>query len=207
MLAVENLIHNAETGVKISSADRRRCVGYLMSTQLGMSNVEMATKFGVSEKTIREDKKHVKEELISEMRGEDASAVAADLAYNFRRQLRDLEVSKQSCKLGTKDYLQHCTAILDIELKRMKALQDLGLLPKNLGNVSVETFEYAAIVLKGDQIDSRSIHAFDEVTQSKIRSNATKALPKTTDEKVIDAEYEPIPVRSVDYAESEHKEG
>lgn len=206
MLAVENLIHNAETGVKLNASDRRRCVGYLMTTQLGLSNTEMAAKFGVSEKTIRDDKKFVKADLISEMRDEDAGAVAADLAFNFRRQLRDLELSKQACKLGSKEYLAHCNSILDIELKRMRALQDLGLLPKNLGNVSVETFEYAAVVIKGDQIDARPIHAFDEKTQQQIKTVNAKALPESTDEKVIDVQYEDSPERSVEYAQSEHEE-
>lgn len=177
-----------------------------MTTQLGMSNTEMAAKFGVSEKTIRDDKKTIKAALVSEMRDEDASAVAADLAFNFRRQLRDLELSKQNCRLGSKEYLGHCTAILDIELKRMRALQDLGLLPKNLGNMTVDTFEYAAVVIKGDQIDARAVHAFDENTQKELKQLSQKALPATASEEIIDVPHEEVPERSVEYAQSERKE-
>ena len=178
ILTTERLLQEIRDGRKVDAEDRRRVLRYLMSVQPDMTNVDLGELFSVSEKVIRNDKKLVREEMRQELEEDDVALVVTDIVFNFRRQLRDLEMSKAKCKPGTKEYRVHCESILGIELKKTAALQELGYLPKNIGNLTVDKYEYAAIVLKGDQVESRPITMFDEKTQQAIRARGQKALPE-----------------------------
>lgn len=171
LTTTEQILNRAEGGEKLNSEDRRRCIAYLSTTKPDMSNVDMAQLFKVHESLIRKDKKVIRKKLAKEVNEEDVSLVIVDISQNFIRQLRDLEASKAKCKLGSRDYVSHCTSLFDLELKKVRALQDLGFLPKNLGTIATEKFEYLAIITKGDQIESKSIEHFDEDIQNKARKS------------------------------------
>lgn len=175
ILTTEALLQEAQDGRKLDAEDRRRVLRYLMYTRPDMSNVDAGELFQVTEATIRKDRKVIREGMAEELRTEDVGLVISDIAFNFRRQLRDLEASKAKCRLGSKEYLAHCVAILKIELDKTKAFQELGYLPKNLGNMTVTNYDYAAIVLKGDQIETRQLTMFDETTQKEIQARREKA--------------------------------
>lgn len=172
ILTTEALLQEAKDGRRLDSEDRRRCLRYLMYTHPEMSNVDSGEIFQVTEATIRKDRKAIREELAEELRTEDVGLVIGDISFNFRRQMRDLEASKAKAKQGSKEYLAHCVALLDMELKKTKAFQELGYLPKNLGNMTVTNYEYAAVVIKGDQIESRPLTMFDDTTQAHLRQRA-----------------------------------
>jgi hypothetical protein len=89
--------------------------------------------------------------MASELRDDDVGLVVADIVFTFKRQLRDLEKSKAACRPGTTEYRKHCESLFNLERECKKLLQDLGWLPKNLGNMTMTEYHYAAIVLQGWQ--------------------------------------------------------
>lgn len=123
----------------------------MIATEPETTNALMASWFMVSERVIRKDKEWIRARKASFLKDEmskDLSLVIADIAMDFEKQVRDIEKSKGKCKLGMKAYVDHCNSIFDMRLKMVKAFQDIGFLPKNLGNMTVDKFEYKAIVLK-----------------------------------------------------------
>lgn len=199
ILSVQRLLENAQGGEKLTTDDRRRVVAYLTGTQPDVSNADMAEWFQVSEGTIRKDKMTIRQAMANELKEEDIGLVIADLLYDFKRQIRDIEKSKESAKDGSMAKLAHCTSVMELRLKTVKALQDLGYLPKNLGSMTVDKYTYAAIVAVDGSVDTRPIHMFDEATQNRLSLTERKE----DDAQVTEAEFTDLPpARQVDYENS-----
>lgn len=167
---------------RLTAPERRHVIHFLMATKPDMTNSEMGELFGVSERQIRLDKANIREAKAKFLKDEvskDISLVIADIAIDFERQAQDLEKSKAKAKLGSTQYVQHCNAILDMRLKTVKAFQDIGFLPKNLGAMTVEKFEYKAVVNKDGSVNTRSVEMFDDAEVAKRAA--------------IDAEFEEVP--------------
>lgn len=164
MLAhAEKIIERAQKGEKIASNERRHAVAYLMTTDLSQSNQELGKLFGVTEGQIRHDKKTIREDRAKLIREEDIALVIADIMINFDRQVRDIERSKRDCTPGSRNFLEHCKAIFNLEMQRITALQNLGYYPKNLGNMTVSRFEYEATVAKDGGVVTRPVQLqFDD---------------------------------------------
>jgi hypothetical protein len=174
----ERLLEDAKNGTKLNVEDRRRVIRYLMIVCPENTNYDLAETFQISEGMIRKDKITIRQEIANDLRKDDVGLVIADIEFNFLRQLKGLETSKAKCALGSTEYRLHCMAILDIELKKTKMFQDLGYLPKNLGNLTTESYEYAAVLIKDGSVESRPMNLFDADTQQKIKDRAVqKALP------------------------------
>jgi hypothetical protein len=152
----DKLIERAQKGERLTAKDRRHCVGYLMGTRPEMTNVEAAEIFQVSEGLIRQDKKRIRHERAKLIKEDDIGLVIADIAMECDNQIRDLEASKRKCKMGQRAFVEHCKAIVDTRLKSVKALQELGFYPKSLGNLTVERFEYKAVVGRDGSVDTRA---------------------------------------------------
>lgn len=173
--AVE-IINRAKNGERIKSDERRRAVGYIMGAMPELTNQNIADIFGMSEGQIRQDKKVIREDKAKLIKEDDIALVIADIALNFDRQVKDLEQSKKKCDPGTRTYMEHCRAIFTMELAKVKALQDLGYYPKNLGNLSIEKFEYRAIVSKDGGVDTRPVNL--------------QIADSADEQKILDAEFE-----------------
>lgn len=143
---VEKLLEQARKGVKLSPRDRRRCLEFLMIMEPGHTGAELGELFGVSNRMIRFDQTAIRGEKAKTLRDQDVGLIIADIEICFDRQSNDLEKSKLKAKPGSSVYLNHCVSIMDMNLKRVKALSDLGILPKNLGNLTVTKFAYSATV-------------------------------------------------------------
>jgi hypothetical protein len=188
----EKLIERARRGERLGTKDRRHCISFLMTTQPDATNVEMGQLFQVTERAIRIDKKYIREERAKLIKQDDIGLVIADIAMSFDNQVRDIEKSKRKCKLGGRPYLEHCKAIFNLQLQKVKALQELGYYPKNLGNMTVEKFEYKAIVGKDGSVNTRAIEGyeeddaidaeFEEVRQKQLTASEHDAENETTDE-------------------------
>lgn len=183
MFTTERLLEDAKAGVKLGVDDRRRVIRYLMIVNPENSNVDLAAIFQVSDTMIRKDKATIRQEIADDLRTDDVGLVIADIEFNFRRQLRDLEVSKAKTQPGTTERRLHCQAILDIELRKTKMFQDLGYLPKNLGMLTTETYEYAAVLIKDGSVESRPMNLFDTKTQESIRE---RDKPRLLPNKIIE---------------------
>lgn len=158
----EKIIERARQGEPVTTKERRHAVAYLISTQPGeITAGDMAEWFGVTDRTIRFDMRYIREERAKLIKEDDIGLVIADIAMTFDNQIRDIEKSKAKCKLGSREHLEHSKAIFDMQLRKVKALQDLGYYPKNLGNMTVEKFEYRATVSKDGAVDTRRVDMFD----------------------------------------------
>lgn len=158
------LINRAESGERLNAADRRHCVEYYTAMHPDKSNREMAEMFQVTERVIRGDKELLREQRAIHLKkdlAKDLGLVIADIAMDFERQVLDIEKSKAKAKLGSRSYLDHCKAVLEMRLSTVKAFQDIGYLPKNLGNMTVEKFEYKATVSKDGAVNTRPVDMFD----------------------------------------------
>lgn len=144
----EKLIERAQRGEKLNSRERRHCVEFLEATRRDMTQTAMADLFKVTERQIRFDKQKNRKDVADRMKEDDPGLVVADIAIAFENQVKDIERSKNKCKLGSRVYLEHCKTLFSIQLQKVKALQDLGILPKNLGNMTMESFAFQAIVTK-----------------------------------------------------------
>jgi len=149
---------------RLNASERRLCVQFLQATQPDLTNAEMGEWFQVSERSIRLDKVWIraqKAKFLKDELSKDLSLVIADIAMDFEKQVSDIEKSKGKCKLGTRPYVDHCNSIFDMRLKMVKAFQDIGYLPKNIGNMTVEKFEYKAVVAMDGSVNTRSADMFD----------------------------------------------
>lgn len=205
LLTVERLLEEAQGGKKLNTADRRRVVAWLASTQPDVCNTDMAAWFKVSEGSIRKDKMAIKEAMVKDIREDDVAIIVADLLWDIRRQIRDLESSKEKTGLGTRERRQHIEAIVDTRLKATKALQDLGFLPKNLGNMTVDKFEYAAIVsVRDGSVNTTPMNLVDEPTQKLLKSRETQfGKDNIIDAEVINDHPEPTELLAANQAEPE----
>ena len=186
------LLADAQSGIKISTAERRLVIQYLRATAPEITNKEMSGWFQVSEKTIRDDnqiERKSKAKYLKENLDKDISLVIADIQSDFERQIADIEVNKANCKKGTAVYLASCQAIFGMRLKMIEAFQSIGYIPKNLGSMTQTKFEYKAVVLKDGSINTRSVKQFDD---DKIQSVQMAMLPDTTETKVISEEMQEI---------------
>jgi hypothetical protein len=153
----EKLVERAQNGERLTRGERLHAIGYLMAVSPQMSNVDMAELFRVSEKQIRDDRRKIRDEKAKAIREEDIGLVIADIALSFDNQVRDLEKSKIKAKQGERTYMEHCKSIFDMQLRKIKALQELGFYPKSLGNLTIEKFEYAAVVGKDGSVAVRPV--------------------------------------------------
>lgn len=160
----EKMLARANAGERLKATERRHVIEYFSATHPDKSNREMAELFQVSERVIRLDKELYREQkalFLKKDLQKDLALVIADIAMDFERQVLDIEKSKAKAKLGSLPYLAHCKSVLEMRLNMVKAFQDIGYLPKNLGNMTVEKFEYKATVSKDGAVNTRPVDMFD----------------------------------------------
>jgi hypothetical protein len=150
----EQLLDKAAHGERLTTKERRHCISYNTVKFPEISNVSMASTFQVSERQIRLDKKFIREERAKLIKEDDIGLVIADIHQSFELQVNDIEKGKKSCKVGSRDYLEYCKAIFNLRLQTVKALQELGYYPKNLGSMTVDKYIYTAEVAKDGSVTS-----------------------------------------------------
>lgn len=175
----EKLIKQAQMGQLLSAKERRHCISYLMGTRPEFSQTAMADLFQVSERMIRYDVKHIRKDKAELIKQDDVGLVIADIVLCFDKQVRDMEASKAKCRLGTMPYLNHCKTIFNTQLLKVKAMQDLGYYPKNLGNLTVDKFEFKAVVTPDNSVTSRPVNmdldGVIDTTAEKVEARALEA--------------------------------
>ena len=161
IIQAEKWLSEAKAGTILPTEARRHCVAYLMSSE-AMTVPEMAELFQVTERTISYDKAEIRKMVAEEIKAEDVALILADIRLAFGKNLRDIEKSKAKAKLGTKTYLDHCTAGFKMQLDYMKGFQDLGVYPKELGTIHVDKFEFSATVGLDTSNTPRPVQMFDK---------------------------------------------
>jgi hypothetical protein len=195
----QKLIEELKIKKKVITPDERRhCVGYLMATQPQMSVSEMSELFSVGDRTIRDDRKKIRMKMADEIRDEDPALLMADIQCDLRRQLRDIENSKTKSRLGSKEFLAHCVAIMNMRVQSAKLLQDLGFLPKNIGSMITEDYIWETIVNHDGSLETKRIH---RATEKK-----TLKLPMSTGAEKKEVDISPDS-EDYDYVEYYNGEG
>ena len=180
----QKLIESAQSGQKLTAKERRHAVAFLMSTDQSSTNTSLADLFQVTERTIRLDKKSIREEKSQLIKEEDVGLVIADILLDYERAIREIEKSAKDSKSGSQVRLNHINSKMDMRLKTVKALQDLGWLPKNLGNMTMDKFEYRAVVHKDGNVEVRKVDMFDALV-----GEAPKLTKGDATRAALDAEY------------------
>jgi hypothetical protein len=165
----QQILTRADGGEKVSAQDRRHALVYLKATQPQLSIDELSQMFHVSSRMISEDRVIIREEKAKVLKDElskDLGLVIADIAMDFEKQVSDLEKSKGKAKLGSKPYIDHCNSIFNLRMKMIECYQNIGYLPKNLGAMTVEKFEYRATVSLDGSVNTRQVEQFDEKAEA-----------------------------------------
>lgn len=160
----EKLLALVEKGETISAEQRRHVIGYLMAvkpTEAGTA--DLAELFGTTDRAIRRDKQIIREEKAAMLKEDDIGLVIADIRIQYENQIRDLEKGKKKCEVGSRNHLDYCKAIMDIELRVTKALQDLGYYPKNLGTQTINNFEWKAEVSRDGSVQTRQVREGEKI--------------------------------------------
>ena len=156
----EKMLDRARSGERLGSSERRHCVAYLMVTDPGMTKVSMGELFQVSEGQIRADVLKIRKEKAAMVRGEDPGLVFADIAITFEKQTSDIEeakaeLAKEKGGKTTRLYLEMCRFLNQAQKDRIGLLQDLGMLARNLGNMTTTKLNYTAVVTQDGSVDTR----------------------------------------------------
>lgn len=154
---VEELLELAKSGKRLETKERRHCIRYVLGTQPDITQAELSRIFHVTEGAIRKDIQKIREDRANRLTSDDIKLVIADIVMSFERQVRDIERSKSKCEKGSMTYLKHCQTIFDLEQKKVAILQELGFYPKNLGTMSVNKYEFKAMVTQGGAIKSGNV--------------------------------------------------
>lgn len=149
---------------KLSIEDRRDAVMYLMGVRPDLNNLELARIFKVNEKTIRTDKELIRKRVAEEIvKGDDISLFVSDLRRAFENIKAELAKSTKRCQYGTNTWLAHKKFEWDLEQGIIARLQDLGVLPKNLGNLTKTEFVFKAHVTKGGGVNVTPVESQTEL--------------------------------------------
>lgn len=162
ILHVEKLLERAQSGEQLNSRERRHCLTHLLINNPEMSFAALSRLFRVSDTQIRKDHTKIRLEKSKLIQGDDVGLVLADVAFTFETQIRDLEIAKKKANPGSATYLKYCQTIFDLHLSKIKALQELGYYPKNLGNLVVERYEFRADVSKDGVVRSEAVAPGEE---------------------------------------------
>lgn len=179
----EAIVSLAKKGEDISTSQRRHAVGYLMSTQPDLTNAQLAELFGVSDRSIREDKQWTRKQAAELVTQEDVSLIIADVRMKYEWFCQQLAASTKKATLGTANYANHLKLGMEMQLKVVDSLQSLGWLPKNLGELSRKSWNFTAIVTKDGTVDTRPVEMLDHIIVSPTSGSADELAAR-------DAEFE-----------------
>jgi hypothetical protein len=177
IIQAEQWLELARKKQQLTTEQRRHVIAYMMSRpgEECPSKAEMAALFGVSDRTIGFDRKAIREAVAEEIKEEDVGLILADLRLCFEKTIRNIEKSAHKAKLGSANYLEHQKSLFKMQQDYVKGLQDLGVLPKELGTLHVDKFEFKASV--GLEAAGRPVNMYDpptipaEIIETKALSN------------------------------------
>jgi hypothetical protein len=187
----ETLVLAAEHGEKLEVGARRDALAYLTVVRPDLSNIDLARLFDVSEGMIRKDKDFNRKRMAEELGSDDISLVINDIRRTYEVISTELQKSLKECSNGTMTKLNHLKTQMEFQMKYVEALQSLGFLPKNLGNLTKTQFIFKAHVAKGGGVSTVAVEDRDALKT--IEAQEYKQLPvatETTEETRIRAQLE-----------------
>lgn len=184
----KKLIDRARLGERLNTKERRHALAFILATEPHYTNAEMGELFQVSERQIRLDKKKLREDKARIIKEDDVGLIVADIALAFDAQVRDMEKSKTKAAVGTRVYLDHCIKIFELNAKKVAIFQELGYLPKNLGQMQVQRFDFKAVVTSDGSVNTRPVDLVidaeepQQIEAEPIRLALPAPLPETEEQ-------------------------
>jgi hypothetical protein len=194
----EILVLSAEKGEKLEADARRDAVAYLTVVRPDLSNMDLSRLFQCGESLIRRDKETNRKRMAEELGSDDISLVITDIRRTYETVSMELQKSLKECANGTMTKLNHLKTQMEFQSKYVEALQSLGFLPKNLGNLTKTQFIFKAHVAKGGGVNTTSVGSKEDLKI--IEAEEFKQLPAATEseeDKIIraalEAEFSGVP--------------
>lgn len=111
------------------------------------TNYELAALLDVDEKTIRLDKRRILKEYASIITPEDAMSFVAEFVKGHDDLLRRAYAGLRQSPEGTLAHQNYLKILSDLSKRRVTMLQEIGAIPKELGNLNVNQELWEAYVL------------------------------------------------------------
>lgn len=149
------MAHDSPTGLweaakagtkKLTAAERRLVLAYLEEEGQVLSNYQLADVFQVDEKVIRKDRKELLREYTATITPEYALGFVASYLKSHDDLIRKTKIGLEKCQPGTLGHQNYVRLLSDLETKRMKLLQEIGAVPKELGHLNVSEERWVAVV-------------------------------------------------------------
>jgi len=161
-IQAQQFLDKAAAGEELTANERRHALLYVQGQNPSVTQKQLADMFGVSESAIRKDIQKIKGDMQDQAKSTYMDTVVQDLIHEQHNVYEAMSLSLKSAKPGTKVYLDHLTARHKIRLDTIRILQDIGALPKSLGEVSVKKEVFKADVAPGtNQMVTRPLNMFD----------------------------------------------
>jgi DNA binding protein with HTH domain len=161
-IQAQQFLDKAAAGEPLTANERRHALLYVQGQNPQVTQRELAAMFGVSESLIRKDIQKIKGDMQDQAKSTYMDTVVQDLIHEQHNVYEAISASLREAKKGSKTYLDHLTARHKVRLDTIRILQDIGALPKSLGEVSVKKEVFKAEVAPGTtQIITRPFDMFD----------------------------------------------
>lgn len=139
-----DLYVDAQKGIKLSQRERRQVITYLDEAGETPTNSELAKVFQVDEKVIRRDRSRLLRQYGSQISPTHAIMFVAKYVRNQEQLLKSAKLALSKATQGTlahQNYLKLCS---DLEERILTKLQSIGVVPKELGHMTVTEEKWVA---------------------------------------------------------------
>jgi transposase len=174
-IQAKQYLDRAAAGEVLTADERRHAVLFVQGQNSGVTQRELSAMFGVSESQIRKDIAKNKESLTEEAKANYMETAVQDLIHEQNNVYEGVMQSLRQAPLGSRVRLDHEMARLKIRHDTVRLLQDIGVLPKSLGEVgkNKEVFK-SELQPNTNQVVTRPVELFDgfeegESLQDKLR--------------------------------------
>jgi hypothetical protein len=148
--SAQELFEKAQQGQSLTPRERRKVVDWVDSQdELDYSNTKLAEIFGVSEGNIRHDKKLILKAYASAISPEMAMTYVGHYLKSHDDLIRKARFGLFKTKVGTVYHQNYLKVISDLEDRKKKLLQEIGIIPKELGSVNIFQEVWQATVSDG----------------------------------------------------------
>lgn len=148
MESPDKLYAEAQNGRKLSAPERRRVIAYLDEIQEHYSNYQLAAVFGCDEKLIRLDRKRLMRAYANAITPENAMGFVADYIKTHDELIARSRKALDGLTEGGQSHRAYIALISELTQKRLKALQDIGVVERELGHLNVSEEKWVATVSK-----------------------------------------------------------
>jgi hypothetical protein len=155
---------------KLSVDERRLVVAHIIEHGLpdengklvDPSNCDLAMLFGVNESQIRSDKKRIYQEYAAAITPEDAMGLVSAFLVEHNALIRRAKTGLAACAPGTMGHWTYLKQISELEKRKIEMLQSCGLVPKELGALTVNEEHWVAYVLPDGTTGNRPMPSTED---------------------------------------------